>query len=164
MAATKKKPTVKKAPAVTKRKAKPNTPRLAEEKASDVAIPRLLFRGDGKDATKRELNRWKSQIPNGWRLVVSGNGGNMGSSWSTTYQVGVTGDRRAWVLSMADWGDTDEQKDIPDVKAIAAFIDPDTDDENAIVQKLLDLSADWFNIDEVSEDGEFNVKLPGFDP
>jgi hypothetical protein len=162
MAATKKKPTVKRA-AVTKRKAKPSGPRLSKEKASDVAIPRLLFRGDGKAATKRELNRWESQIPNAWRLVVSGNGGNMGSSWSTTYQVGATKDRRAWVLSMADWGDSDKKKEVPDVKAIAAFIDPGTDDEDAIVQKLLDLSADWFNIDEVSEDGEFNVTLPGFD-
>jgi hypothetical protein len=64
---------------------------------------------------------------------------------------------------MADWGDVDEPKETPSVQSIAAFLDPDTDDENVIVQRLLDVAAGWFNIDEVTEVGEFDVKLPGLD-
>lgn len=64
--------------------------------------PRLLFRGDCKPETAREIDGWHEKIPTGWRLVVDGKGGNMASSWTLTYQAGVTEDRRAWVLSLAD--------------------------------------------------------------
>jgi len=125
--------------------------------------PRVLIRGQGDRRNSRELNLLSSQIPTGWRLVVSGNGGNMSQSWSVTLQLGVTPDRRAWVLSMADWGDMDRPRRTPKVSAIAAVVDPSTNDESEIVQKLVDVSADWFNIDEVTEAGDFGVKLPGFE-
>lgn len=125
--------------------------------------PRVLVRGHGDRSNSRELNLLRSQIPTGWRLVVSGNGGNMSQSWTATFQLGVTPDRRAWVLSMADWGDMDRPRRTPKVSAIAAVVDPSTNDESEIVQKLVDVSADWFNIDEVTEEGDFEVKLPGFD-
>lgn len=147
---------------MTKRK-KPATRSPLKPALPLKGAPRLLFRGDGKPETARELDAWDSQMPEAWRLVVDGDGGNMASSWKTTYQVCASDDGRAWVLSMADWGDTDEQKDTPDVSAIAAYIDPDTSDEDVIVQALLDVAADWFNIDEVNEEGEFKVTLPGFD-
>lgn len=125
--------------------------------------PRVLIRGQGDRRNSRELNLLSSQIPTGWRLVVSGNGGNMSQSWSVTLHLGVTPDRRAWVLSMADWGDMDRPRRTPKVSAIAAVVDPSTNDESEIVQKLVDVSADWFNIDEVTEAGDFGVKLPGFE-
>lgn len=144
------------------------TRKPASRKRSQVAPeprkqPRVLLRGDGDRGASRELNLLKSQIRTGWRLVVSGNGGNMAGSWSTTFLVGVTPDRRAWVLSMADWGAADRKRRNPKVSAIAALIDPDTESEVDIVQTLIDASADWFNIDEVSEQGDFDVRLPGFE-
>lgn len=136
--------------------------RSATSSSSADRKSRLVFRGDGKASSKRELDRLASSIKTGWRLVVAGYGANMSSSSRTDWLVGVTPDRRVWVLSVSDWGDDDEERTAPDTQAAAAFVDPETVDENLIVQKLLDASADWFSIDEVIREGEFEVRLPGF--
>ena len=87
----------------------------------------------------------------------------MVSDWNYRYLVGLDPKKRMWALTRVDFGQSDEPLDPPEVMTLAVSVNTDTTNENEIVQTLFDVSAEWFTIDMVLEEGEFEVKLPGFD-